>query len=214
MNAVTYDVMFLCVNGPACCSMARLTIHSEPPVALFTIPFIYNILMQHTALLKMIHRKDKHLVRYRPVIRVRDGSDLVPIATFDAAEEAVEGDDIDVDDKGILPPPVLGDEPGDADSDDNSDDDDDGAAKMPALKPSSGGKVASKKVDGPVNEAGIDPFDAVTNDLSKCRATDSSLWELTVLMCHHNPTVSSLARVFSTKFNVQRKPVEVCVAGC
>ena len=47
--------------------MVRLTMFAPPPVALFTIPFIYNIIYQHPALLRLIHRRDKAVQRFKGV---------------------------------------------------------------------------------------------------------------------------------------------------
>ncbi|KAI9340018.1 CBF/Mak21 family-domain-containing protein [Zopfochytrium polystomum] len=42
-----------------------------------------------------------------------------------------------------------------------------------------------------------DPFDFDELDPKKCRAIDSSLWEIQTLMSHFSPSISSLARIFS-----------------
>jgi hypothetical protein len=43
---------------------------------------------------------------------------------------------------------------------------------------------------------GVDPFDVTQLDPAKCGAIDSSLWELTALTNHYDPTVARLARIF------------------
>jgi hypothetical protein len=56
----------VCTCSIVVSSMARLTMFAPPPVALFTIPFIYNIIFHHPALLRLIQRRDKVIVRYKP----------------------------------------------------------------------------------------------------------------------------------------------------
>ncbi|KAJ3182141.1 hypothetical protein HDU85_003183 [Gaertneriomyces sp. JEL0708] len=41
-----------------------------------------------------------------------------------------------------------------------------------------------------------DPYDMTQSDLSKCRAMESSLWEIMTLKNHYHHTISGLARVF------------------
>lgn len=179
---------------------------------LFAIPFIYNILQQHPALTKMIHRKAGGVRRYKVPIRVRSGEELPGIPVYEAAEDV--GTDFE----------AVGDEegaggsakdPSDSDGGSTGSDEDD----VDAVDDDAGDDGVVLASDAPVNPAaapaasssteGVDPFDAVTLDMSQCRALESSLWELTVLACHYNPTISSLARVFSLKWTAQRKPVEV-----
>lgn len=191
--------------------MARLAIHSEPPVVLFAIPFIYNILQQHPALTKMVHRNPNGVRRYRVPYRVRTGEELAGIPVYEAAEEDSTQFEPFGDDK-IADAMVKPDDASEAaesvtssssDSDSEGEEEETEVSIAPAV-------TARPKEAAPHQQLGVDPFDETMLDMSKCGALDSSLWELTVLACHYNPTISTLARVFSTKWAQQRKPVEVC----
>lgn len=54
---------------------------------------------------------------------------------------------------------------------------------------------------------GEDPFVQNEGDMAKCRAMESSLWELNSLTSHYHPDVAELAGVFSQKFLDAHTPV-------
>lgn len=202
------------IFGVPFCRMARLTMYSEVPVALFAIPFIANVLQVHVGLTKMIHRRDMSVARYQPRFRKRVQAEAESIPLYDAEgldgefkgdsgsggkTEATDDDDVDdVDEK--VDDESEGD---DSDADSNSEGEDDDV-DTPVTT------VTKTKPVITTSSEGVDPFDAYTNDLTKCNAIDSSLWELTVLMQHHNPTIATLGKAFSSKPS-GRKTVEVRV---
>ncbi|KAJ2768803.1 Maturation and nuclear export of 40S ribosomal subunits interacting protein, partial [Coemansia nantahalensis] len=49
--------------------------------------------------------------------------------------------------------------------------------------------------------ADCDPFDADESDPAKCRAIESSLWELETLQHHYYPNIATLAKIFSEPFH-------------
>jgi hypothetical protein len=255
---------------------------APPPVALFTIPFIYNIIFHHPALLRLIHRRDKVIKRYRPsTFRVRtqfatvapsegvddSGSEDSSEHSSDEDDSGSDGSDGSDDDSGSESEDGDDDDDEEDEDDDEEDDDDDdedgeeeedgvdaeeadadgkrkgsaglasapkrvrtgegegagagaGAGAGTEAAAGAGGPGASSSLllpapvlrpSGPIVSStdGVDVYDAATGDLKKCRALESSLWELTVLQTHHNPVVSALASMFSGKMVKQRRAVDV-----
>lgn len=101
--------------------VARLALRSPPAVAIFAVPFIFNLVKRHPACMPMLHR-------------------------------------------------------------DNSD---------------RSGEIAAVGAEAEAR----DPFIVDEDDMLKCGAMESMLWEVDALLRHYTPSVSSLAGVFKTKLN-------------
>jgi hypothetical protein len=173
-------------------------IRSEVPVLLFGIPFVFNILKQHPALTKMVHRGDSGRLRWTVPYRKRAGT------AADYAEEnartvkeyeAAEGD------------AAFGEEDAASDGEHEAA----VAAARTKEKPertTSQPKPAVGKAAKP-NPEGVDVFDEDTNDPAACRAIESCLWEITALSSHWHPSIAAQSTAFSTKWVSQRKQVDV-----
>jgi CBF/Mak21 family len=177
--------------------MARLMIRSEVPVLLFGIPFVFNILKQHPALTKMVHRSDGGRLRWTVPFRKRAGTaadyaeeNARTVKEYEAAEgDAVFGEDDGASEGEVETVPVVED-------------------RKEKAKPKA--KAAATRTPAP-NPDGEDVFDEVTNDPAACRAIETCLWEITALSSHWNPSIAAQSAAFSTKWVSQRKQVDVRV---
>ena len=90
---------------------------------------------------------------------------------------------------------------------DDNDDDDDADASAPAQRGVQPDVLSALQASTAADEAKeassvlasgflADPFDALTSDLEKCGAEQSTLWEVRTLTSHYDPTLSGLASMF------------------
>lgn len=165
--------------------LLRIALHAPPAAAIFVVPFVHNLLRRHPNCIGLIQRNvadinvesgevdqtadptDKLKERAEHVRKIREASKMLAQKrkrpAFDDEEEEEEVE---------------------------------GASNDKKVKRSHATKKAKSKivlVELAEKRVGSDPFIADEKDPSKCRAIDSSLWELDALAAHYTPTVAGLA---------------------